>query len=95
LTFPQAVELIEAKSEKEANRFIHNWEKEKITVENGRWGAFIRFGKAQISLKKDGKKMTNEDAAKLTLDEVKALITIEVPGAFDKKEKVKKEKKSK
>jgi DNA topoisomerase-1 len=95
LTFPQAVELIEAKSEKEANRFIHNWEKEKISVENGRWGAFIRFGKTQLSLKKEGKKMTNEDAAKLTLDEVKALISIEVPGAFDKKEKVKKEKKSK
>ncbi len=95
LTFPQAVELIEAKSEKEATRFIHNWEKEKIAVENGRWGPFIRFGKTQISLKKEGKKMTNEDAAKLTLDEVKALITIEVPGAFDKKEKVKKEKKSK
>ncbi|MEN9611684.1 MAG: hypothetical protein RLZZ628_2498 [Bacteroidota bacterium] len=94
LTYPQAVELIEAKSEKEANRFIHNWEKEKIAVENGRWGAFIRFGKnAPITLKKDGKKMTNEDAAKLTLEEVKALISIEIPGAFEKKEKVKKVKK--
>ncbi|MEO0042127.1 MAG: hypothetical protein RL329_1575 [Bacteroidota bacterium] len=93
LTYPQVVELLEAKTEKEANRFIHNWEKEKITVENGQWGPFIRFGKSKITLKKDSKKMTNEEAALLTLEEVKALITVEVPGAFDKKEKVKKAKK--
>ena len=31
-------ELIEKKIEKEANRYIHRWDDEKISVENGRWG---------------------------------------------------------
>ena len=44
LTLDQAIELIESKVEKEGNRYIHNWEAEKIQVENGRWGPFIRFG---------------------------------------------------
>ncbi|MBE2273444.1 MAG: type I DNA topoisomerase [Flavobacteriales bacterium] len=38
-------ELIDAKLEKEANRYIQQWEKEKISIENGRWGPFIKFGK--------------------------------------------------
>lgn len=79
-------ELIEAKIEKEANRYIQNWPKEKIAVENGRWGPFIRFGKKSVKLgkKADGNKYTNEDAAQLTLEEVKQMIEIEIPGAFKK-----------
>jgi DNA topoisomerase-1 len=38
-------ELISAKLEKEANRYIQQWEKEKISIENGRWGAFINLEK--------------------------------------------------
>ena len=87
LTLDEAAELIEAKTEKEANRYIHNWEKEKITVENGRWGPFIRFGKSMINLKHEGKKLTNEEAAKLSLDEVKKMIEVEIPGAFAAKVK--------
>jgi DNA topoisomerase-1 len=33
------------KIEKEANRYIQQWEKEKISIENGRWGAFINLEK--------------------------------------------------
>ena len=35
----------EAKVKKEANRFIQRWADEKISIENGRWGPFIRYGK--------------------------------------------------
>ena len=82
-------ELIAAKVKKEANRYIHNWPEEKIAVENGRWGPFIKFGKKMIKLsrKEDESKYSAEDAASLTLDDVKRMIEIEIPGAFAKKEK--------
>ncbi|HCO20868.1 MAG TPA: type I DNA topoisomerase, partial [Flavobacteriaceae bacterium] len=38
LTQGDIEELISAKLEKEANRYIQQWEKEKISIENGRWG---------------------------------------------------------
>ena len=87
ITLDQAMELIDAKSEKEANRFIHNFTADKITVENGRWGPFIRFGKHMLNMKKEGKRLTAEDAATLTLEEIKKMIEIEVPDAFVKKGK--------
>ena len=87
LTQPQMDELIEKKMDKEANRFIQQWDDEKIALENGRWGPFIRFGKKMIKIarKKDGEKYTAEDLAGITLDEVKKLIEIEEPDAFAKK----------
>ncbi|MCR6720696.1 MAG: hypothetical protein NVV59_10470 [Chitinophagaceae bacterium] len=45
LTKADINELIEAKVDKEANRFIQRWADDKIALENGRWGPFIRFGK--------------------------------------------------
>lgn len=95
LTYEQAAEIIEAKREKEATRYILEFPNLKVTVENGRWGPFIRFGKNMINLKHtDGKRMTNEDAALLTEANVKTLVEAEVPNAFAVKEtkaKVKKE----
>ena len=87
LTQPQMDELIGKKIDKEASRFIQQWEDEKIALENGRWGPFIRFGKKMIKIarKKDGEKYTAEDLASITLDEVKKLIEIEEPDAFAKK----------
>ena len=41
-------ELIEAKVKKESNRYIQQWPDEKISIENGRWGPFIRFGKKML-----------------------------------------------
>ena len=52
LTQPEMNELIEAKIKKEENRFIQRWPDEKIAIENGRWGPFIRFGKKMIKLGK-------------------------------------------
>src|SRR5690606_8913245 len=62
-------ELIEAKLEKEANRYIQQWEKEKISIENGRWGPFIKFGKTNFKIPKtkDDEKYTAEDLAEVTL----------------------------
>ncbi len=82
-------ELIENKVQKEANRYIQRWPDEKIDLENGRWGPFIRFGKHKISIPKkgDGKRMTSEEAKDLTLEEIKELITAQVPDAFEKKKK--------
>ena len=92
LTQPQMDELIEKKLEKEANRFIQSWDDEKIAIENGRWGAFIRFGKKMIKIarKKDGEKYTNDELAVISLDEVKKLIEVEEPDAFTKKAAAKK-----
>ncbi|MCF8238422.1 MAG: type I DNA topoisomerase [Saprospiraceae bacterium] len=83
LTPEQAIELLEAKVAKEANRYIHNWDKEKISVENGRWGPFIKYKKKNFKLPKgeDGK-MTPEEAANLTLEDVKKIINEQEPGSF-------------
>lgn len=91
ITPQQAAQLIEAKIEKESNRYIQLWEEEKISIENGRWGPYIRFGKNMLNLPRvDGGKMTADHARTLTLEEVKAIIEKEMPGAFDKKPKGKK-----
>ncbi|MFT3946780.1 MAG: type I DNA topoisomerase [Agriterribacter sp.] len=82
-------ELIEAKMEKESNRYIQRWEAEKISVENARWGPIIKFGKKIVKLPKkaDNTKYTAEDLQQVSLDEVKQFIEAEIPGAFAKKEK--------
>ncbi|WP_222536581.1 type I DNA topoisomerase [Pedobacter polysacchareus] len=81
-------ELIGKKVEKEANRFIQQWNEEKIAIENGRWGPFIRFGKDMLKLGKNpatGEKYTPEDLASVSLEEVKKLIVEQVPNAFEPK----------
>ena len=80
-------ELIEKKLIKEANRYIQQWPAEKISIENGRWGPFIRFGKKMLKLgrKKNGDKYTEEEVKTLSVDDVKKMIEEQVPGAFTKK----------
>jgi DNA topoisomerase I len=80
-------ELIEKKLDKEANRYIQQWQSEKISIENGRWGPFIRFGKKMLKLgrKEGGEKYTNEEVSTLLLEEVKKMIETQVPDAFAKK----------
>jgi DNA topoisomerase-1 len=82
-------ELIEKKLEKEANRYIQNWPTEKISIENGRWGPFIKFNKKMLKLgrKADGTKYEAADLAGVDLETVKAMIELQVPGAFSKKAK--------
>ncbi len=83
-------ELINKKIEKESNRFIQQWTAEKIAIENGRWGPFIRFGKQMLKLGKNAHtndKYTPEELAVLSLDTVKKFITEQVPDAFAAKVK--------
>ena len=80
-------ELCTKKLEKEANRFIQKWDDEKIALENGRWGPFIRFDKQMLKLSKGekGDKFTPEELTIISLDEIKKMIVEQVPNAFDKK----------
>jgi len=80
-------ELIEKKVTKEANRYIQQWPAEKISIENGRWGPFIRFGKKMLKLGRaaNGEKLTAEELTNIPLEEVKKMIEAQVPGAFAKK----------
>ena len=81
--------MVEAKLEKEANRYIQQWEKEKISLENGRWGPFIKFGKAMFKIpkKKDDTKYESDELKEISLDEVKKWITAQDPKAFAEKKK--------
>ncbi|MCP9235602.1 type I DNA topoisomerase [Lewinella sp. JB7] len=89
------IELIQAKEEKEANRYIQRFEADKIDVEQGRWGPFIRFKKKSLKLPTvDGKKMTREQASELSLEEVKKIIEEQVPNAFKSKAKAAPKKKA-
>ncbi|TDO28291.1 type I DNA topoisomerase [Sediminibacterium goheungense] len=82
-------ELIEKKMEKEANRFIKQWPAEKINIENGRWGPFIRFNKKMLKMgrKADGGKYTAEELTDIDIELVKKMIEEQVPNAFAKKTK--------
>lgn len=82
-------QLIEKKMEKEANRFIKQWPAEKITIENGRWGPFIRFNKKMLKMgrKADGGKFTAEELVEVDIELIKKMIEEQVPNAFSKKTK--------
>lgn len=87
--------LIEKKLEKEANRYIRQWPEEKIAIENGRWGPFIRFNKKMLKLPANGAngKFTPEELAAIELEEIKKMIVAQDPKAVDKKAAKKKKKK--
>lgn len=90
-------ELIDNKLEKEANRYIQQWEKEKIAIENGRWGPFIKFGKNNFKIPKNNKdeKYTQEELKEVSLDEVKKWISAQDKNAFKEKKPAAKKKPSK
>jgi DNA topoisomerase-1 len=92
LTQKDCNELIEKKIEKEANRFIQQWPAEKISIENGRWGPFIRMGKKMLKLfgKDDKTKYTPEELATIDLEAIKKMIVAQDPTAFAKKAPAKK-----
>ena len=75
LSADDAIELIKAKIEKEANRYIKQWPKEKIAIENGRWGPFFRVGKKSVKIPKvKDKKLEKEELEALSLEDVKKMI---------------------
>lgn len=90
-------ELIEAKLEKEANRYIKQWEDEGISIENGRWGPFIKFKKKNFKIPKtkSDEKYTAEELKDIALDKVKKWITAQDASAFSAKKTTTKRKTTK
>lgn len=69
LSYDDVVELIEAKKQKEIEKYIHRWDEEGISVQKARWGRFnIVYGKKKIELPKD------TDVQSMSLEDVKAII---------------------
>ncbi len=84
----ECIPLIEAKLAKEDNRYIHQFPEYKITVENGRWGPFIKYGKKIINIPKvNGERVTSDMAARMSVDDFKRIVELEIPGAFESKNK--------
>jgi DNA topoisomerase-1 len=77
------IELIETKKQKEKDKVVQNWSAEGIRIEKARWGRHnIIKGKTKVELAK------SVDAAKMSLEEAKALIEKKAP----KKKKTAKKK---
>jgi len=74
LSQADVIELIEDKKIKEAEKVVQEWPEEKIRIEKARWGRHtIIKGKIKVELSKD------VDAAKMTLEEAKALVEKKTP----------------
>ncbi|MGY8913798.1 MAG: DNA topoisomerase, partial [Flavobacteriales bacterium] len=68
------VELIETKKQKEIDKVVQDWPEEGIRIEKARWGRHnILKGKIKVELSKD------VDAAKMSLEDAKALIEKKTP----------------
>ena len=88
ITLDEAIDLIEKKVHKEANRYIQNWESEHVSIENGRWGPFIRHKKNSFKIPKvDGKAADKQYLETISLEEVKKIIEEQAPGTFKAKKK--------
>lgn len=89
ITEEEAVQLILDKRESDANKFIKSFdENEEVSVLNGRWGPYIKFGKKNVKIPKD---MVPEE---LTYEQCKELAdkTPEKKGRGGKKAPAKKKK---
>lgn len=68
VTEEQAIELINLKRKKDAEKLIKSFDEDPdVKVLNGRWGPYIEFGKLNVKIPKD------KDPLTLTYDECKAL----------------------
>jgi len=90
-TMAQLTQKIDINSIQKCSLYLYQ-PSEKISIENGRWGPFIRFGKKMLKLgrKEDGEKYSAEELINLPIEEVKKMIEQQVPGAFSKKAATKK-----
>jgi len=68
VTEEQAIELINAKRKKDAEKLIKSFDEDpEVKVLNGRWGPYIEFGKLNVKIPKD------KDPLTLTYEDCKAL----------------------
>jgi DNA topoisomerase-1 len=68
VTIDQAIEIIKEKIQKDKEKFIKEFEKEKIQILNGRYGAYIKKGRKNYRIPKD------KEPKDLTLEEVLNII---------------------
>lgn len=88
ISMEDAIDLIRKKIDKEANRFIQNWEADGLSIENGRWGPFIKYKKQLFKLPKiDGKNADNNYLMSLTKEQVLEMIENQKPGTVKTKKK--------
>lgn len=88
ITEAQAQQLVKAKIEKESNRYIQRWDEEGLSIQNGRWGPFIKLEKDRKSYKlldEEGNKLNPEQAKEVDLAFVKRMV--EEQGGTLKKQK--------
>lgn len=67
IELPRAIELIQKKRETEAKKLIHRFN-DDVAILNGRWGPYIKYGKANVKIPKDvedPKTLTLEDCTRL------------------------------
>jgi len=97
ITMDECFALIQAKVEKEANRYIHRWEADNLSVENGRWGPYIKYKKKnfKIAKKEDGSKFEEEEVKSWTKEDVIQMIEDQAPGTVKQKKKPKAKAKAK
>ena len=89
----EAQQLVKAKIEKEANRYIQRWDDEGLSIQNGRWGPFIKLEKDRKNYKlldAEGNNLTPEKAKEVDLEFVKRMV--EEQGGTLKKKKAPKKK---
>lgn len=82
ITEERAIEVIEAKRVSDANKIISDF-KNGIQVLRGRWGPYISEGKNNFKIPKK----LHDNAAKLSLDEVREIMKAEAEAAGDKPKK--------
>lgn len=81
-----AIVIIEEKLKRDAEKIIHSWPEHNITVEMGRWGPFVRYGKENIRIpQKDKQKVDRDAALEMTLEEFMKIVKEKFPDAFTKK----------
>jgi DNA topoisomerase-1 len=91
LSEKDAIDLVEEKINKEANRYIQHWPEEQISIENGRWGPYVKYKKSNVKIpKSDDGKLTADNLKIVTLETVKSWIENELPGTFTSKKPTKK-----
>jgi DNA topoisomerase-1 len=71
ITVEEAIQIINEKRNAEANKIIHSFENDSIQVINGRYGPYITYDKANYKIPK------TVDASKMTLEDVKKIISNE------------------
>ncbi len=78
ITEDEAIKLIKEKEVKEAQKLMREWPEEGLRILKGRWGPFIKKNDSKkfypLPKNAEGKRMTEEEIAKLTLEEVKKMI---------------------